>query len=423
MRMLHRVSGVRWKVGLMGMAAALAGACVPGPGPTTTTTTTSPGPALLTDVAQVSSTGNHTCVVTIGGSVVCFGRNQYGQTGNSTNAGTNAPNPVPTVVAGLSGIESVAAGSTHTCALRSDETVVCWGSNIAGELGPNATISETDANPTPVVVTGLSGVTALSAGVFHTCALTTDGSVFCWGSNAGRRLGSGVVGGTATPTRVPGLGPVTSISTNGQGHTCARMADATAVCWGTNFHGQLGSATGNGTSTGLLATPVAGLAGVTATAAGWNHSCALKADATLVCSGLNSTGQLGNTTNNGVTAANPVPTAVSGLTGVASVSAGLAHTCALRTDNSLWCFGENGFGELGATTNVGVAFAPNPTPAPVPGLAGVVSVAAANKHTCALKTDRTIVCFGSNQYGQLGNPVSSGTTTANATPLPVLAGT
>jgi alpha-tubulin suppressor-like RCC1 family protein len=411
------------------MAAVLAGACAPHPGPpnttttTTTTTTTVPGPTALTDVAQVSSTGNHTCAVTIGGSVLCFGRNQFGQTGNATNAGTNAANPTPTVVAGLSGIESVAAGSSHTCALTSGGTVVCWGSNIAGELGPNAAISGTAANPTPVAVTGLSGVTALSAGVFHTCALASDGSVFCWGSNVGRRLGSGVVGGTATPTRVTGLGPVTSISTNGQGHTCARMTDGTAVCWGVNFYGQLGSSTGNGTSTGSLATPVAGLTGLVATAAGWNHSCALKADATLVCSGLNSTGQLGTATNNGVLTANPTPTPVPGLSGVASVSAGLAHTCAVRTDDSVWCFGENGFGELGATTNVGVAFAANPAPAPVPGLTGVASVAAANKHTCALKSDRTIACFGSNQYGQLGNPANSGTTAANPTPLPVSAAT
>ena len=358
---------------------------------------------------QVAAGGTHSCAIT-DGTVSCWGENYFGQLGNSTNNGTAAANPTPTTVAGLSNVTAIAAGAVHTCALA-EGTVSCWGLNDSGQLGNITNNGTSNPNPTPTPVAGLTNVTAIAAGAVHTCALA-EGTVYCWGFNRYGQLGNNTNNGTdtanPTPAIVAGLSPVTAI-TAGFMHTCA-VAAGTASCWGLNNFGQLGNNINNGTvEPNPTPSTVAGLANVTALAAGEEHTCGI-AEGTVSCWGRNRYGQLGNDSNN---LPNPTPTAVAGLANVVDLSAGGSHTCGVA-DGTVSCWGVNKSGSLGNNVNNG-NLNPNPTPTPVAGLTSVTAVTAGDSHTCGI-ADGTVSCWGLNFHGQLGNTDNNGNNTANPTP-------
>jgi hypothetical protein len=191
---------------------------------------------------------------------------------------------------------SVSAGSSHTCAIDTGRRVQCWGSNTFGQLGDgNGGFGSTTVASTPVAVSGLSDVVSMAAGLRHTCAVTGDGGVQCWGSNGFGQLGDGNGGGglfgslpnfSLTPVTVSGLSDVISVSA-GDSHTCAVTVDGGVQCWGNNSRGQLGDG-----STTFASTPVAvsGLSDVVSMAAGSLHSCALYRDGVVSCWGDSSAG-------------------------------------------------------------------------------------------------------------------------------------
>jgi alpha-tubulin suppressor-like RCC1 family protein len=356
----------------------------------------------LTCVSQtavaISSGAEHSCAVFSSGTVACWGRNDAGQLGNATTTTSSSP----VAVSGLTGVVAVAAGGLHTCALLSDGTVACWGSE--DEIGSGTATGPDDCgfpcSMTPAIVPGLSGVTAIASGSPHTCALLSDGTVACWGKNLSGELGDGTQTNRLSPVAVQGLHGVTAIAA-GDTHTCALLPSGTVACWGYNFSGQLGNGTTGPNRCGsdpCSVTPVAvvGLTGATAIAAGGNHTCALRADGTVACWGLNDVGELGN----GGMFNSSTPANVLTLSSAISVTAGFYHTCAVLADGSVQCWGDNSAGELcnGMTTN-----ATTSAPVPASTLSGAQSLSAGVNYTCALVSGGAVECCGFNARGQLGN--------------------
>jgi alpha-tubulin suppressor-like RCC1 family protein len=341
----------------------------------------------LTGGAAIAAGVQHTCVLLASGEVVCWGRNLEGQLGNDTRLSSASPTAAAGGGGSVSG-RAIAAGRIHTCALRANGAVACWGKNDLGQLGDGTT---TDRR-TPVAVSRISNAVAIAAGVFHTCALLADGVARCWGDNRNGQLGDGTTSERLVPVAVTGLANAVAI-TAGNFHTCALLADGTARCWGANGNGQLSDAT---RTDRLAPVPVSGLpAAAAAIAAGGAHTCALLADGTARCWGDNANGQLGD----GTTTERLAPVPVGGLSNAVAIAAGGAHTCAVIAVGSVRCWGDNGSGQLGNGTTTD-----RPTPGIVNGLSpAVVGLATGTAHTCILFVDSTVRCVGDNSDGQLGD--------------------
>lgn len=347
-----------------------------------------------------------------------WGLNLSGQLGVGSELGPeeclqNAfPCSTTAVEVGRLGVTAMAGGEEHSLAVLSDGTVRSWGNNESGQLGDGHSPLEQNESDAPVTVSGLGGVTAVAAGAEHSLALLSTGEVVAWGNDE-----SGQLGNTLSTERHPysdvpvfvhesraAIKNVTAIAA-GEEHSLALLSSGGVRAWGNNESGQLGN--GNQRST-REAIAVSHLTEATAIAAGEEHSLALLKNGTVVAWGGNSYGQLGDGTTGGPESCrygpcSKKPVGVVGLSGVAAIAAGGDHSLALLNNGTVMAWGENTYGELGnGTTTM------SDVPVAVKGLTGVVAIAAGEEHSLALLSNGTVMAWGDNAEGELGDGTSAG---------------
>jgi alpha-tubulin suppressor-like RCC1 family protein len=346
-----------------------------------TTTVTVAAPLPVIPVA-ISAGGDHTCQINAG-ITYCWGDNADGAAGD----GTNTDRYVPTPVVGGQGFVAVSAGDFHTCALTAQGAALCWGFNGSGELGDGTTTSSN----TPVAVGGGKTFVQIAAGEQFTCALTAQGEAWCWGSNWVGQLGDGSINNSNVPVQVAGGHTFNRITGNGifnrnTNHACAIDIAGAAWCWGSNTSGELGDGSLNGS---LVPVAVGGGHSFVDIAAGGQATCAIGTDRVGYCWGLNF----------GVSLTSPTPVQGSFQfvnTGL-SVVMGYSHVCGRTTTVDWVCGGDNSLGQLGD----GTAPTDQSTPVRPQGNHVFSMVGAGAYHSCGITSTGTY-CWGDNSLGQLG---------------------
>ncbi len=292
-------------------------------------------------------------------------------------------NGEPTPVPGLSsGIVEVAMGLDFACALSSGGTVSCWGNNSDGALGQGGSAPYSPASSsTPLTVSGLgSGVVGITAGANYACALTSAGGVLCWGNNFIGQLGTGNTTASGTPVPVVGLSSGVVAISAGYLNTCAATSGAGVQCWGANT-----ASDGSNSSTPVQ---VEGLsAALSAISVGRGHGCAVTTAGAVYCWGANSAGQLGNGSTTDSRSAVMVTGASSGYV---TVSTGRDHSCALTSTNEVYCWGFNDFGRLGNGSTTSSAVPVRATEA----TGTIIDLGLRDYASCVLRNDRSVQCWG-----------------------------
>jgi alpha-tubulin suppressor-like RCC1 family protein len=337
-------------------------------------------------VVKIESGYEHSCALRSNGTISCWGYNSSGQLG----IGSTSVRQFPVIVSGISNAVDISVGNDITCALLSDKTVKCWGPNGHGTVGDGTTTART----APVQVLNINTASKIYVGSITACALLDDGTLMCWGYNgAGRMLGDGTSTSRSTPVVVAnGITNILDISI-GTYHICAVVqdgADEKVKCWGENGYGQLG----NGNTT-LSYTPVDVLGINNAVKVSvYNYSgCALLSDGTVKCWGYNNSGELGN----GTTVNSSSPVLVSGITNAIHILVDAGSACAILSDYSVKCWGANIHGRfLDGTSGVST------TPKILNGMQ-TQNLSMGSYHTCALLADNKVKCWGYNFRNEIAD--------------------
>ncbi|WP_437316551.1 hypothetical protein [Sorangium sp. So ce385] len=349
--------------------------------------------AFCNDPVEISAGFAHTCALRRDGSVWCWGRNTFGESGRSESepvvplpAQVPLPGKALHVAAGggNSSATELGVNPAHTCAILEDTTVTCWGSGTVGQLGDNGFHPAS----APVWVNGLIDVVQLSLGAAHSCAVKTGDELYCWGADDQGQLGNGSdVMQTVYPEPVLIRSDVRRVAA-GQEHTCAiRASDGGLLCWGRNSDGQLGIGSQDDVHSPVDVDPPLG-AGVDEVAAGDRHTCARKG-VEVHCFGNDANGAVGI----GYFEPVPVPKLVV-LPQALHIGAGLERSGAVTGEArrlAMW-----GAPHLGDGSSMR---SPQPVYADID---GVAQLAVGHHHTCALKTTGEVLCWGYNNEGQLG---------------------
>jgi alpha-tubulin suppressor-like RCC1 family protein len=290
-------------------------------------------------------------------------------------------------------VRAIGAGAAHSCAIRSDGTGACWGRGLEGQLARGiaadaaAPVAIADERGVP-----LDGMAAVAAGARHTCLLKFEGTVLCAGDGARGQLGRGPAVADGAVPRLVGLTGVGAIAA-GDRHTCAAGFDGRVWCWGADDLGQSATGGDRDVPAAALERATTQIADAVRLAAGATHTCAIKRDGSLWCWGSHADGELGD----GSIAPSSPPVQVAALgTRVRAVAAGDRFTCALDGDGAVWCWGRNDVGQSAPTAPGRVAI---PTRVPLP---RATAIAAGTAHACARLVGGGVRCWGEATRGRLG---------------------
>ncbi len=353
------------------------------------------GKCIEADGLFTGAASEHACATLTPKSLWCWGKNDSGQLGYGATATLGSTTAVQ--VPNLSGIVAAAAGLSHTCAINDRGLVFCWGANAFGQCGTNTTAQTVLV---PKALAGLTDVQAVAAGSNHTCVLRADRTVWCWGQGDKGQIGDGQNQQKLIPTQVLGvdgqaLNGVVQISAGGD-FSCARQQPGSVFCWGDNSSGQLGLGSGSSQSVNVASAAV--IDSASDVACGTNVMCVIRSSGALgfaYCAGKGDVGQLG-TGSVGDSSSLQKVNVVSGLS-FSAVRVGGRHACGIMTSsNNLWCWGSTAKGQLFAEPTNPYSLTPE--------LAitnSIAMVALGLDFSCILQTG-SVYCVGSNSSGQIG---------------------
>lgn len=355
----------------------------------------------LLHATQVSTGAAQACALLPDQTVACWGEGQAARLPD-VEASRPAYDPevgyqwawpfTPRRIAGISGATSIEVGPDFACAVLTDATVRCWGSNQFGQLGGGLAMESADAVSAPVEVVGLTGVRKVAAGPQHACALVVGGRVACWGEGEYGTLGDGARRTSSTPVWVKRISGARDIA-SGNGFSCAIVAGGKVKCWGYGQYGSLGDGTPfrPGVRQYWRAVPVSvrGLTSAKRLSAASFNVCAVVTGGAVSC-----WGDLAFRSEFMAPADTPLPRVVpwrfKALGKVSSIEVGWRHSCAVTTSGEVSCWGSNLWGALSATY---IPRSPLKV-RPMPGFGTVTSVNAGTDNTCAIGTDSVVVCMG-----------------------------
>jgi alpha-tubulin suppressor-like RCC1 family protein len=360
--------------------------------------------------ATLSAGAANTCAMYPNQKVYCWGSNVHKQLGIGNNNLSYALKPIP--VNALNGIPvGVSTGYDSACAVLTFGTIRCWGNNENGALGVSRSGSDVFNAQTAAKMSGPWTAPAHeSTGQRHICYLDTGHVTFCQGLNNQGQLGYGNTANSSVPLPVTSLSTTATQVVSGANHSCALLTNKNVKCWGANNFRQLGS-TASTVPSSTLPVDVPDLANdVKQLGSSNDHTCAIRTNGDVICWGANSFGQLGD----GTVSPFKGTVAVDSLAGNAKeITTGAAHSCALMTNGTVKCWGANTYGQLGTGTTTNSATAVSVAGLPRP----AVAVSAGGHHTCARLDDNSIRCWGRNDKGQLGD----NSRTNSSTPVAVAA--
>ena len=353
---------------------------------------------------DLASSNTGSCAVSASNSVYCWGASVATPT-------LLARGDIPVNAT----ISAITAGTNHYCVVA-NEWAYCWGTNSDGRLGDGTVVAKT--TPKAVlrgVIPAAKKLADISAGSNHTCTLTTDSLVYCWGYGAYGQLGRNSIANSSTPIAIvqggmPAGAAVSAISAGGY-NTCAIVSGGWVYCWGTNNDGEAGNGTNSQVNfpTAVSSGDIQGSSTIATVSVGSNHSCVLSNTGLAYCWGAGFSGRLGN----GDSYDSNVPVVVAqGSEPFTKLSIGVGDTCAVTASGGGYCWGVNGNGQLGG----GSSYASSPyvnTPIYVlngskPSTVGFTAIKPGDTHVCALASSKKIYCWGSAVDGKLGNGESTG---------------
>jgi alpha-tubulin suppressor-like RCC1 family protein len=386
--------------------------------------TTSPARryAVLDDEGQsdwqaVSVGGDHSCALKTNGSAYCWGSNQFGQLGIARldticGTGNSAFRCATTPQAVQPGVKfaSISTGQRHTCAITAAREAYCWGANDQNQLG-----QPSFGGPTPLRVPGVLPWAQISAGVTHTCAVRTDGVLFCWGSNDRGQLGNADFSSGFVPVRVVVPAPVASVSA-GEERTCARTTTGTVYCWGAVWTSRENGLEITRTQSRPQLVPDApAMAWISV---GTFTTCGSDASGFAYCWEANPRGEMGTGTQSGST----TPLRVATNLEFVQVSAGIVQSCGVVISGAGYCWGDDSFGQIGVAPSLLIERCDSQQlpcstmPVRVVGRQQFTEISTGfGSHTCGITTKGNLYCWGLGVSGQRGDGLG-----ASATFVPTL---
>ncbi|MDP6661833.1 MAG: hypothetical protein QF545_02700 [Candidatus Thalassarchaeaceae archaeon] len=343
---------------------------------------------------------NYTCVVMDNNGMKCWGRGADGYLGNGNNYDIHTPVNVNMPTHPPNAVEMSGGDGHHSCLIASNGSFYCWGEDGSGQIG-HGHYSCWGACWEPHGPSTLGGQAALTivTGLHHTCAIAVDLTLYCWGQDIKGQVGNGEgVTDVLAPQEI-GL-PLgrTAVSINaGMDATCVILDNGSGMCWGSNQYGHLGDGTNDSSD---IPTPISVLPenrSLVALDVGFMHTCGILDDGSVYCWGNNSHGQLGDGTN--ITSAYARAASLPPGRMAISIDAGREHTCAILDDSSAYCWGRNTEGQIGDGTTDNSS---TPVSVSMPSGLGVAEITAGNFHTCAVATNGSVYCWGGHGQGALG---------------------